>query len=76
MKPRKNLDVRAWIIGHGLTYKEVAKEIPVSSSAFSAMLQMELTKGMKQEIIQAAKRATLKKERADIFNEKDVLEDR
>lgn len=63
MTKRNNLDVRAWIVGHGLTYTEVAKEIPISNSGFSGLLQKELTKGMKTEIIQAAKRALLKKER-------------
>ncbi len=75
MKPRKNLDLRAWIVGHGLTYGEVAKEIPLSLAGFSGMLQRELAKKEKQEIIQAAKRALLKKERG-IENEKGVLEDR
>lgn len=63
MKAKKNLDVRAWIVGHGLTYMEVAKEIPMSKSAFSLMLQSELAKSEKQMIIQAAKRAMLRKER-------------
>jgi hypothetical protein len=77
MKPRKNLDVRAWIVGHGLTYKEVAKEIPISNAGFSGMLQMELTQGMKDEIMQAAKRALLKKEKEVVFtNEEGVFEDR
>lgn len=75
MKPRKNLDLRAWIVGHGLTYGEVAKEIPLSLAGFSGMLQRELAKNEKQEIIQAAKRALLKKERG-MEDEKGVLEDR
>ena len=75
MKPRKNLDLRAWIVGHGLTYGEVAKEIPLSLSGFSGMLQRELAKKEKQEIIQAAKRALLTKERG-MEDEKGVLEDR
>ena len=68
MKQRNNLDVRGWIIGHGLTYGEVAKEIPISQSGFSSLLQSELSKGMKREIINAAKKALLRKERSDIFN--------
>lgn len=75
MKPKKNLDLRAWIVEHGLTYKEVAKEIPISNAGFSGMLQRELAKKEKQEIIQAAKRALLKKERG-ISDEEGVLEDR
>ena len=75
MKPKKNLDLRAWIVGHGLTYKEVAKEIPISNAGFSGMLQRELAKKEKQEIIQAAKRALLKKERG-IRDEESILEDR
>ncbi len=75
MKPKKNLDLRAWIVGHGLTYKEVAKEIPISNAGFSGMLQRELAKKEKQEIIQAAKRALLKKERG-ISDEESILEDR
>lgn len=75
MKPKKNLDLRAWIVGHGLTYKEVAKEIPISNAGFSGMLQRELAKKEKQEIIQAAKRALLKKERG-ISDEEGLLEDR
>lgn len=75
MKPKKNLDIRAWIVGHGLTYKEVAKEIPISNAGFSGMLQRELAKKEKQEIIQAAKRALLKKERG-ISDEEGLLEDR
>lgn len=75
MKPKKNLDLRVWIVGHGLTYKEVAKEIPISNAGFSGMLQRELAKKEKQEIIQAAKRALLKKERG-ISDEEGLLEDR
>lgn len=75
MKPKKNLDLRVWIVGHGLTYKEVAKEIPISNAGFSGMLQRELAKKEKQEIIQAAKRALLKKERG-ISDEESILEDR
>ena len=71
MTPRKNLDVRAWIVGHGLTYGEVAKQIPISGSAFSVLLQSELTKGMKKEIIIAAKKALLVKERGLEDEEKD-----
>lgn len=73
--PRKNLDIRAWIVGHGLTYTEVAKEIPMSNAGFSGMLQRELAKKEKQEIIQAAKRALLKRERG-ISDEESLLEDR
>lgn len=75
MKPRKNLDLRAWIVGHGLNYKDVAKEIPISNAGFSGMLQRELAKKEKQEIIQAAKRALLKRERG-ISDEESILEDR
>lgn len=75
MKAKKNLDIRAWIVGHGLTYSEVAKEIPLSNSGFSSMLQRELAKKEKQEIIQAAKRALLKRERG-ISDEEGVLADR
>lgn len=75
MKPRKNLDIRAWIVGHGLTYGEVAKEIPISNSGFSGMLQMELKDGMKDEILQAAKRALLKKERG-MCDEESLLANR
>lgn len=71
MTPRRNLDIRAWIVGHGLTYKEVAKQIPLSNAGFSLLLQRELTKGMKKEIIQAAKRALLIKERG-LENEEGV----
>ena len=63
MKERKNLDIRAWIVGHGLTYTEVAKQIPISNAGFSTMLQRELDKSEKKEIIQAAKRALLIRER-------------
>ena len=75
MKPRKNLELRAFIIGSGLTYGEVAKEIPISNAGFSAMLQMELNDGMKDEIMQAAKRALLKKERG-MRDEESVLANR
>lgn len=75
MKPRKNLELRAFIIGNGLTYTEVAKEIPISNAGFSAMLQMELNEGMKDEIMQAAKRALLKKERG-MCDEESLLENR
>ena len=75
MKPRKNLELRAFIIGNGLTYTEVAKEIPISNAGFSAMLQMELNQGMKDEIMQAAKRALLKKERG-MCDEETVLANR
>ena len=62
MKERKNLDLRVFIVKNGLTYGEVAKEIPVSRSGFSVMLQRDLAKAEKDEIRQAAKRALLKKE--------------
>ena len=75
MKPRKNLELRAFIIGNGLTYGEVAKEIPISNAGFSAMLQMELNDGMKDEIMQAAKRALLKKERG-MCDEESVFKNR
>ena len=68
MKQKNNIEVRGWIIGHGLTYKEVAREIPISQAGFSAMLQKELSKGMKREIINAAKKAMLRKEQGEIFN--------
>ena len=71
MKERKNLDIRAWIVGHGLTYTEVAKQIPISNAGFSTMLQRELDKSEKKEIIQAAKRALLVKERG-LENEEGV----
>ncbi len=75
MTARKNLDVRAWIVGHGLTYGEVAKQIPISPAGFSQMLQRELAKKEKQEILHAAKRALLVKEKGELFDE-DLLEDR
>ena len=75
MKPRKNLELRAFIIGNGLTYTEVAREIPISNAGFSAMLQMELNEGMKDEIIAAAKRAMFKKEKG-LCDEESVLENR
>lgn len=75
MKPRRNLELRAFIIGNGLTYKEVAEQIPISNAGFSAMLQMELNEGMKEEIMQAAKRALLQKERG-MCDEESLLENR
>lgn len=71
MKERKNLDIRAWIVGHGLTYTEVAKQIPISNAGFSTMLQRELDKSEKKEIIQAAKRALLIRERG-LENEEGI----
>ena len=71
LKERKNLDLRAWIVGHGLTYGEVAKQIPISNAGFSTMLQRELDKSEKKEIIIAAKRALLIKERG-LENEEGV----
>lgn len=71
MKERKNLDIRAWIVGHGLTYGEVAKQIPISNAGFSTMLQRELDKSEKREIIQAAKRALLIRERG-LENEEGI----
>lgn len=67
-KPKKNLDLRVFILKNGLTYTEVAREIPVSLPCFSMMLQRELAKSEKEEIRQAAKRALLKKE-SEVFNE-------
>ncbi len=75
MKPRKNLELRAWIVGHGLTYGDVAKEIPMSNSSFSGMLQMELTDEVKQAVLKAAERALSKKEGVEV-NEEGVLENR
>lgn len=60
---KKNLDLRVFILKSGLTYSDVAKEIPISRSGFSTMLQRELAKSEKEEIKHAAKRALLKKER-------------
>lgn len=75
MKARKNLDIRAFIVGNGLTYKEVAEQIPISNAGFSAMLQKELSKGMKEEIVAAAKRAMFKKEKG-VCDEEGVLANR
>lgn len=75
MNARKNLEIRAFIVGSGLTYKEVAEEIPISNAGFSAMLQKELSKGMKEEIIAAAKRALFKKEKG-ICDEEGLLANR
>ena len=75
MKPRKNLDVRAWIVGHGLTYGEVAKELSMSNVTFSGMLQMELTDDVKRAILQAAERVFERNSKGN-EDEEDLLTDR
>lgn len=52
-EPRKNLPIRNYILGQGVTYQEVAKKIHMSNSAFSMMLQRDLSDEQVIEIKQA-----------------------
>lgn len=49
-KPKRNLELRSFIVGQGVTYGEVAKQMYMSKSAFSQMLQKDLTEEQTAEI--------------------------
>ena len=49
-KPKRNLGLRSYIVGQGVTYGEVAEQMYMSKSSFSQMLQKELTEEQKVEI--------------------------
>lgn len=50
IKPRKNLPLRNYILGQGITYQEVARKMYMSNASFSAMLQRNLTESQVAEI--------------------------
>ena len=49
-RPKRNLGLRSYIVGQGVTYGEVAKQMYMSKSSFSQMLQKDLTEEQKAEI--------------------------
>ena len=49
-KPKRNLGLRSYIVGQDVTYGEVAEQMYMSKSAFSQMLQKDLTEEQVTEI--------------------------
>ena len=54
--PPQNLEVRALIVGNGISYGELAKAIPVSQQTLSGWLRYELRGWQKDEILRAIDR--------------------
>ena len=57
--PKKNLEIRCYIVGQGVTYGAVAKELYMSKSAFSQMLNRELTEDQIIEIRNATNKIVI-----------------
>lgn len=59
IEPRKNLSLRNYILGQGVTYQEVAKKMYMSNSSFSTLLQRELSEAQVLEIKHATDEVVL-----------------
>lgn len=54
--PPQNLEIRALIVGSGISYKELAKAIPVTPQTLSNWLRYELRNWQRVEILRAIER--------------------
>jgi predicted XRE-type DNA-binding protein len=60
-RERKNLELRAWIMSNGVSYKEIAKRIYMSQSGLSQWFQNDMQKWQIDEVVQAVKEIVLER---------------
>ena len=60
-RERKNLELRAWIMSNGVSYKEIANRIYMSQSGLSQWFQNDMQKWQIDEVVQAVKEIVLER---------------
>lgn len=64
-RERKNLELRAWVMAQGITYKDIAKKIYISQSTLSQWFQSDMQPWQREEVIQAVKEIVIERGNRD-----------